>query len=467
MKTWWIKRVQLRDSTTPHHERTKVALNLQKNAEGLLECRGRIRGKYPTYLPPDAPFTRKLVERVHVETLHGGVGLTMAAVREDYWVPKLRRLVKSIRRDCWGCKRSRATAFAAPPPGQLQEDRTTGETAFEIVGTDFAGPIRYRRAATREGKAYLVIFSCSLSRAVHLEIVPNLETAIFIPCLKRLIARKGRPRVIYSDNGRTFVKAAKWLAQAVKDERLHSHLEEYNITWKFNLSRAPWWGGQFERLIGIVKKAMHKTIGGATLNWQELSEVMLDIETQINRRPLCYMEDDVELPTLTPSTFLFQRSNQLPEQEPWREEEKSLRRRAKFLITCKKNLWNRWRREYLTALRERHNLTHQTTKFKISVGDVVIVKSDDKNRGNWPLAIVQRVFPGKDGVIRAVRLKTAKGTLERPVQHLYPMELASESITPEANTLNPDAKIFRSKRKAAVEANERIQKIAEFEQKQF
>jgi hypothetical protein len=263
------------------------------------------------------------------------------------------------------------------------------------------------------------------------------------------------------------VKAAKWLAQAVKDERLHSHLEEYNITWKFNLSRAPWWGGQFERLIGIVKKAMHKTIGGATLNWQELSEVMLDIETQINRRPLCYMEDDVELPTLTPSTFLFQRSNQLPEQEPWREEEKSLRRRAKFLITCKKNLWNRWRREYLTALRERHNLTHQTTKFKISVGDVVIVKSDDKNRGNWPLAIVQRVFPGKDGVIRAVRLKTAKGTLERPVQHLYPMELASESITPEANTLNPDAKIFRSKRKAAVEANERIQKIAEFEQKQF
>ena len=467
MKTWWIKCVQLQDSTTPHHERTKVALNLQKNVEGLLECRGRIRGKYPTYLPPDAPFTRKLVQRIHVETLHGGVGLTMAAVREDYWIPKLRRLVKSIRRDCWGCKRSRATAFAAPPPGQLPEDRTTGETAFEVVGTDFAGPIRYRRAAKREGKAYLVIFSCSLSRAVHLEIVPNLETATFIPCLKRLVARKGRPRVIYSDNGRTFVKAAKWLGQAVKDERLHSHLEECNITWKFNLSRAPWWGGQFERLIGIVKKAMHKTIGGATLTWQELSEVMLDIETQINRRPLSYVEDDVELQTLTPSTFLFQRSNQLPEQEPWREEEKSLRKRAKFFITCKKNLWNRWRREYLTALREKHNLTHQTTKFKVLVGDVVIVKSDDKNRGNWPLAIVQRVFPGKDGVIRAVKLKTAKGTLERPVQHLYPMELAGESVKPEANTLNPDAKVFRPKRKAAEEADERIRKIAEYEQKQF
>ena len=411
------------------------------------------------------PFTRKLVERVHVETLHGGVGLTMAAVREDYWVPKLRRLVKSVRTDCWGCKRSRATAFSAPPPGQLPEDRITGDTAFEVIGTDFAGPIRYRRAAKQEGKAYLVIFSCSLSRAVHLEIVPNLETATFIPCLKRLIAQKRRPRVIYSDNGRTFVKAAKWLDQAVKDESLHNHLEEHNITWKFNLSRAPWWGGHFERLIGVVKKAMHKSIGGATLNWQELSEVMLDIEIHINRHPLCYVEDDVELPTLTPSTFLFQRSSQIPEQEPWREEEKPLRKRAKFLIACKENLWNRWRREYLTALRERHDMTHQTAKSKVSVGDVVIVKSDDKNMGNWPLAVVQRVFPGKDGVIRAVELKTSKGTLERPVQHLYPTELANESANPEPKPLDPNADDFRPKRKAAVEANGRIQAIAEYEQK--
>ena len=209
MKNWWIKRVQLPDSVTAHHERTKVALNLHKNVEGLLECRERIRGKYPVYLPSNAPFTRKLVERVHVETLHGRVGLTMAAVREHYWAQKLRRLVKSIRTECWGCKRSRAMAFVAPPPGQLLEDQTTGEIDFELVGTGISGPVRYRRANKREGKAYLVVFSCSLSRAVDLEIVPNLETAMFISCLKRLIARKGRPRVTYSDNGHTFVKAAK------------------------------------------------------------------------------------------------------------------------------------------------------------------------------------------------------------------------------------------------------------------
>ena len=55
---------------------------------------------YPVYLPADSMFTRKLVQRIHVETLHGGVSLTMAAVRESYWIPKLRKLVKSVRSTC-------------------------------------------------------------------------------------------------------------------------------------------------------------------------------------------------------------------------------------------------------------------------------------------------------------------------------------------------------------------------------
>ena len=93
-----------------------------------------------------------------------------------------------------------------------------------------------------EAKAYLVIFACSLSRAVYLELLPNLETETFLPSLKRFITRRGRPRVIYSDNGGTFIKAAKWLEKVRKEERFNSHLEEQNIKWVFNLSRAPWWG---------------------------------------------------------------------------------------------------------------------------------------------------------------------------------------------------------------------------------
>ena len=298
-------------------------------------------------------------------------------------------------------------------------------------------------------------------RAIHLELVPNMETNSFLLCLKCFIARRGRPRVIYSDNGSQFVKAAAWLKQVRKDKKLQGYLESQDIQWKFNLSRAPWWGGQFERLIGVVKQALYKNIGGATLKWHELSEVILDIEIQVNRRPLSYMEDDVEMATLTPSTFLFQRPSLLPDSEPWREEDKGLRKRAKFLKSCKDALWARWYREYLAALRERHNLA-TGARGHVSVGDVVIVKTDSRNRGKWPLAIVSDVYPGRDGNIRAVQLRTGKGMLERPIQHLYPLELYCDMVRPEAEqTLNPEARVFRPRRAAAVAAAERIKAIAE------
>ena len=444
--------------TMPNYPQIQSSLNLQLSKDGLLECRGRIQGKYPIYLPEDAIFTKKLVRRVHCETLHGGVGLTMAAVRENYWVPRLRRLVKKVTKECWGCKRFQATAVATPPPGLLPTNRTEGTTAFEVVGVDFAGPIRYRKGSNREGKAYIALFACSLTRGVHLELLPSLETEKFLPCLKRFIARRGRPKTLYSDNGGTFVKAAKWLKTVRRDEKVQGYLEQQEIQWQFNLSRAPWWGGQFERLIGVVKRAFYKTIGAATLTWDELSEIMLDVEIQINRRPLSYVEDDVQLPTLTPSTFLFQRSSLLPEQEPWREEDVNLRKRAKYLKSCKEQLWRRWTREYLTTLRERHNLNHKRRNFQVTVGDVVIIRSEEKNRNRWPIAVVRQLYPGRDGIVRAVQVDTGKGQLERPVQHLYPMELSCDR--PRPPVLNPEANVFRPRREAAAVAAENIRAIA-------
>ena len=112
---------------------------------GILKCQGRIQGEHPIYLPANCLFSRKIVRRIHVETLHGGVALTMAAVCETYWIPTLRQIVKSIKLECWGCKRFRALPLTKPPPGQLPTNRTEGGTPFEVIGTDFAGPIRYKQ----------------------------------------------------------------------------------------------------------------------------------------------------------------------------------------------------------------------------------------------------------------------------------------------------------------------------------
>ena len=127
-------------------------------------------------------------------------------------------------KSCRGCKRFQARALNSPPHGLLPKESTQGSTAFEVVGVDFAGPIRYRRRKDQEEKCYLILFACSLSRSLHLELLLSLETVEFLGALRRFIARRGRPSKIFSDNGKTFVGAASWLKKVMQDERLHDFL---------------------------------------------------------------------------------------------------------------------------------------------------------------------------------------------------------------------------------------------------
>ena len=119
-----------------------------------------------------------------------------------------------------------------------------------------------------------------------------------------------------------------------------------SIKWQFNLSRAPWWGGQYERFIGIVKQALYKTIGNGLLSWGELEDVILDVEVTLNNRPLSYVEEDIQLPILTPNTLRFCRTNILPQLQEYHVEYPDVRKRAKRQ-RCKDALWKRWSSEYL------------------------------------------------------------------------------------------------------------------------
>ena len=108
---------------------------------------------------------------------------------------------------------------------------------------------------------------------------------------------------------------AKWLTRVRNNEKLNDWLAKHDIKWKFNLSRAPWWGGQFERLIGVMKQALNKSTGHGNLPWKELEEVLLDVETTVNNRPLSYVEDDVQMPVLTPNSMQFGQPNTTSEEE--------------------------------------------------------------------------------------------------------------------------------------------------------
>ena len=104
--TFWVKRVQTRAAADKHYQEDRLQFNLQPNQDGLLECRGRIQGHFPVYLPDSQRFTEKLVTQFHLGTLHDKYHVsTMARVRELHWVPRLRRLTKRIVKSCHGCRR--------------------------------------------------------------------------------------------------------------------------------------------------------------------------------------------------------------------------------------------------------------------------------------------------------------------------------------------------------------------------
>ena len=360
----------------------KLQLNLQLNDKSIYECRGRVQGDYPIYIPDRDILAEKLVAHMHLETLHGGVSLTMTKIRQRYWIPRLRRLTKRVTRSCHGCKRFRVQAYPDPPTANLPTERTTGSTPFKVIGVDYAGPIRYLSKTKKERKAIVALYSCSLVRAVYLDLLPDQSTTEFLQSLKRFIARKGRPEKVFSDNGKTFIAAASWLKRVRNDEKLNDYLAKHGIKWKFNLSRASWWGGQFERLVGVMKQALYKTIGHGNLRWKELEEVLLDVETTVNNRPLSYVEDDVEMPILTPNAMQFGQPTQIPiPEEVSGIEDSDLRKRAKYLRKCKDVMWSRWSNEYLKALRERHRVKHNTKQVTAKLGDVILIRGDERNRG--------------------------------------------------------------------------------------
>jgi hypothetical protein len=121
-------------------QRLGVQMNRMKMVSSCARV-GTLQGLYPVFLPDSHLYTTKLGEDAHQRTLHGGVGLTMAKIRENVWVPRLRQLVKKTVKGCHGRRRFHAKPVSKPPPGNLPVDRTEGDRPFQVVGVDFADPI--------------------------------------------------------------------------------------------------------------------------------------------------------------------------------------------------------------------------------------------------------------------------------------------------------------------------------------
>ena len=389
-------------------------------SDGVLRVRGRLQfsdlcfeEKHPVIVPK-GHLAVLLVRERHVLLKHAGVAALITAVRATEWVVGLRSIARRVVRFCVVCRRH-DSRVCCEPAAPLPSDRVTRAPPFSVTGVDFAGPI-FAVDRPRQ-KLYVCLFTCAVTRAVHLELTDSLSQSEFLMALRRFSARRGLPSIIYSDNARTFVGADAMLT------RYFGHLAP---KWKFIVPHSPWWGGWWERLVRSVKVGLRKSLGTKCLSRAELETVLQEIEACINSRPLTPVTDSVDSDNpLTPCHFLMERGASFQArvlEDPGSVSSKMLSSRARVREKRLNRFWSVWQNEYLRTL------PLSVRKFRseghLKVGSVVLIKDEQTPRMKWVIGVVTKLYPGRDGVARSAEVRTRGGQLRtRAVQRLCDMEL--------------------------------------------
>ena len=434
----------------------KNQLNLKLDESGILRCHGRLENaeltqgaKHPKLLPKEEYFTRLVIEDHHRRVLHSGISQTLAQVRYEYWIPHGRATVKKVLKDCRICRRVEGNPFVMPKMPPLPAERVARSLPFEYTGLDYLGPLYIKsfpqtdkQVVQDTRKVWICLFTCLAVRAVHLELVDDMSAEEFILCLRRFIARRGIPRQIISDNAKQFKLARTTLNKAWSNTVFSDNVSDFTanqgIQWRFIVELAPWMGGFYERLVGLTKRALRKTIVNRSLTEKQLVTVVTEVEAVINSRPLVYVDADINSSiTLTPLDFLsFHSHHVIPDLIDETDPDFSLSARVnssqqlleKWKCGQKRlnQFWSLWRNEYLLNLRERAQMRLKEPHGKVTgpprVGDVVLIK-DDLPRGRWKVGRVCELIRGKDWKVRSAKIIVGpRKYLHRALSLLYPIE---------------------------------------------
>ena len=244
----------------------------------------------------------------------------------------------------------------------LPKSRVEPAPPFSYCAVDCFGPW-YVRAGRREVKRYGTLFTCMVSRAIHIEVVYTMETDSFLQALRRVIAGRGPILELRGDQGTNFVGAKNELKrsfQEMDDERIKAELLKHNVDCIRNPAMASNFGGAWEQQIRSVRNIMAALMKkhGHSLDDESLQTLLCEVEAVVNSRPLTTesLTDPLSPLPLMPSTLLTGKTKLiLPLPGKFPREDIYCKPRWRRVQHDANKFWSRWSKEYLQSLQARQN----------------------------------------------------------------------------------------------------------------
>ncbi len=457
-------------SDTSHHLIDQLGVVIDQF--GLLRCGGRLAHadlsndtKFPILLPARANITKLVILQSHLTSLHAGVATTLAQTRQSYWILRGRRAVRETIKGCLVCRKFSAPPYKLPLMPALPTSRVQESRPFRHVGLDYMGPIFVKNLSGDRQKAWVCLFSCLCTRAIHLEYVTSLSAESFLACLRRFVARRAFPTSIYCDNASQFTLVKQTLdlvwSTLSTDADVVAYFARSGITWRTITPFAPFQAGVYERQVSLIKSAFRKSVGKRCLSSESFSTLLCEIEAALNSRPISYISDDFasRFNVLRPIDFLIpfgsigmpslEDDHDDPEYLPVLDSRQKLLRAWRKSLTHVDRFWELWRSDYLLSLREKWSMTHHGPNRQSSstpvIGEIVLLGQEGP-RGTWPLAKIIDLKTSPDGAVRSARILLPSGTeVLRSVSLLYPLEVTegkegSEHRVDDATNVNDDVR---------------------------
>lgn len=433
------------------------SLQLFKDTDGILRCKGRFKytdltenQKEPILLPKNSEFTHKVISELHQKNYHVGVSHTLALLRQKFWVPHGRSTVQKVIRKCLKCVKYGGGPFKLPAMPDLPEERVKLSLPFAFTGLDYFGPLLVNDNMSQE-KRWVCLFTCLTVRAIHMEVVKDLSAEECTLAIRRFVAVRGLPRLIVSDNATQF----KLTADVLTSE----YCIQNKLRWRFIPELAPWFGGFYERLIGLVKHSMKRTLDKHLINHNQLCTAIKELEAIVNTRPLTTVGAELEH-VLTPQDFLRVGGPVTTDI--------SDRDFLEPATITKTNLIDGWKRgqiiiteftkmftnQYLTSLRERND-KHRQPRVVVNrapkISETVQIRSDG-SRAHWKVGKIAELIKGSDGQVRVARIKVPSGeTFTRSIGHLFPLEVEEQNTVPLPNQNDPTIRASPDSKESHVE----------------